>query len=185
MSLQLLLSLDETKTGVLLWPGERALTALYDFRGEFRWGEDRWMPDAVWHRLGQLLRGQVSLAAKCASRSSSVGPHMPRGRASERASESSGAIQYSLSDFNLGDWVSPNQFPGYKNNALEGPSLCPLGEETFPFFPFLFVSFKTTIPKKFTKPIWVVCIKKKKKNHTNLPDTHTLPKRGMLPQPGR
>lgn len=26
---------------------ERALTALWDCRGEFRWLEDRWMPDAV------------------------------------------------------------------------------------------------------------------------------------------
>lgn len=38
MSLKLCLSLDETKAGVL-WPGERALAAAYDFRGESRWGK--------------------------------------------------------------------------------------------------------------------------------------------------
>lgn len=72
--------------------GEQAPAALCDFRGEFRWLEDRWMPDAVRHRFRQLLRGSVSLAGEGGGGGGgggiTVGPTCQNDR------ESSGAIQY-------------------------------------------------------------------------------------------
>lgn len=92
MSRKLPLSLDETKTDVLSRPGERVLSALYDFRGEFRWflgsecsllcvtsevNFDGWKIDGCQMQF-DLDSGScseaVSLAGKCASSSRSVGP---------------------------------------------------------------------------------------------------------------